>query len=159
MNSLFAKLSAALLLIVGLMGTAFFVVDRINTRLYYEELTQQLNAPIAMYVTGQRQLIENGEPDLASLRELAAHAMVINPTAEISYVVPPGRGGSHVTLAIYDCRGRRVRSLIDGATVPGPHKVVWDGKDSSGRSVASGVYFAVLRAGDAQKSHKLIVRR
>jgi hypothetical protein len=36
MNSLFAKLSAALLLIVGLMGTAFFVVDRINTRLYYE---------------------------------------------------------------------------------------------------------------------------
>ena len=36
-----------------------------------------------MYVTGQRELIRNGNPDLESLRELAAHAMVINPTAEI----------------------------------------------------------------------------
>ena len=83
MNSLSAKLSVALLVIVGLMGSAFFVVDRVNTRLYYEELTQRLNAPIAMYVTGQRTLITNGQPDLMSLSELASHAMVINPTAEI----------------------------------------------------------------------------
>jgi signal transduction histidine kinase len=83
MNTLFAKLSTALLVIVALMGSAFFVVDRINTRAYYEELTQSLNAPIAMYVTGQRDLISNGIPDLENLRDLAAHAMVINPTAEI----------------------------------------------------------------------------
>lgn len=83
MNTLFARLSIALLVIVGLMGVAFYIVDRINTRLYYEELSQTLNAPIAMYVTGQRQLISNGEPDIESLRDLASHAMVINPTAEI----------------------------------------------------------------------------
>ena len=83
MNTLFARLSMALLVIVGLMGTAFFVVDRINTRIYYEELTQRLNAPIAMYVTAQRELINDGVPDLESLQELASHAMVINPTAEI----------------------------------------------------------------------------
>ena len=83
MNTLFAKLSIALLVIVSLMGSAFFVVDRINTHLYYEELTQRLNAPIAMYVTGQRQLISDGVPDLGSLQELAGQAMVINPTAEI----------------------------------------------------------------------------
>lgn len=65
------------------MGAAFFLVDRKVSRLYYEELTQKLNAPIAMYVTGQRQLISNGEPDLKSLQDLAGHAMVINPTAEI----------------------------------------------------------------------------
>jgi signal transduction histidine kinase len=83
MNTLFARLSIALLVIVGLMGAAFYVVDRINTGLYYEELSQTLNAPIAMYVTGQRQLITNGEPDIESLQDLAGHAMVINPTAEI----------------------------------------------------------------------------
>jgi signal transduction histidine kinase len=82
-NTLFAKLSTTLLIIVVLMGSVFFVVDRRNTRLYYEELTQRLNAPIAMYVTGQRELITDGVPDLESLRELASHAMVINPTAEI----------------------------------------------------------------------------
>ncbi len=83
MQTLFAKLSIALITIVVLMGAAFFVVDRINTRIYYEELTQKLNAPIAMYVTGQRDLITAGTPDLASLADLASHAMVINPTAEI----------------------------------------------------------------------------
>ena len=83
MNTLFTKLSIALLLIVGCMGSAFFILDRINTRAYYDELSQRLNAPIAMYVTQQRQLIVDGVPDLDSLRDLAGHAMVINPTAEI----------------------------------------------------------------------------
>ncbi len=83
MNTLFAKLSVALLIVIGLMGSAFVIVDRVSTRMYYEELTQRLNAPIAMYVTGERTLIETGVPDLASLAELARQAMVINPTAEI----------------------------------------------------------------------------
>lgn len=83
MNTLFAKLSVALLIVIGLMGSAFLIVDRVSTRLYYEELTQRLNAPIAMYVTGERTLIEDGTPDLESLAELAQQAMVINPTAEI----------------------------------------------------------------------------
>lgn len=91
MNTLFAKLSATLLIIVGLMGAALFVVDRINTRVYYEELSQNLNAPIAMYVTGQRALIQDGVPDLESLRELASHAMVINPTAEIFLLDTDGK--------------------------------------------------------------------
>lgn len=83
MNTLFAKLSIALVIIVGAMGTAFFFLERTNTKAYYEELSQHLNAPIAMYVTNQRQLITDGVPDLESLRDLAGHAMVINPTAEI----------------------------------------------------------------------------
>ncbi len=89
MRSLFAKLSVALLMIVGLMGAAFFVKDRNNTRLYYEELTQRLKQPIAMYVTGERQLISNGVADVESLQELASRAMVINPTAEI-YLLDSG---------------------------------------------------------------------
>ena len=83
MNTLFAKLSVALLLIVGGMGTAFYFIERVNTQTYYDELSQHLNAPIAMYVTDQRQLIKDGVADLDSLHDLAGHAMVINPTAEI----------------------------------------------------------------------------
>lgn len=117
MNTLFARLSTALLIIVLLMGTAFFVVDRVNTQLYYEELTQRLNAPIAMYVTGQRQLISNGAPDLDSLRELASHAMVINPTAEIYLLDTAGKILGHgmppetVVLDAVDLAP--VRALID----------------------------------------------
>ena len=118
MNTLFAKLSTALLIIVALMGTAFFIVDRINTRAYYEELTQTLNAPIAMYVTGQRQLIEDGRPDLASLRELAAHAMVINPTAEIYLLDTTGNILGHALPEDTVMRERvdlaPIKALIEG---------------------------------------------
>jgi len=119
MNTLFAKLSTALLIIVALMGSAFFVVDRINTRTYYEELTQNLNAPIAMYVTGQRQLISNGVPDLASLRDLAAHAMVINPTAEIYLLDVDGNILGHAlpeeTVLRQQVDLAPLKALIDGS--------------------------------------------
>ena len=89
--SLFAKLSVALVLLVTAMGSAIFFVDRVNTRLYYEELTQRLNAPIAMYVTEQRELIRDGAPDVNSLKELAERAMIINPSAEIYLINQQGR--------------------------------------------------------------------
>ena len=118
MNTLFAKLSAALLLIVGLMGTAFFAVDRINTQLYYEELTQSLNSPIAMYVTGERDLINAGIPDLESLLELASRAMVINPTAEIYLLDAEGNILGHGLPADTVLRNKvdldPVKALIDG---------------------------------------------
>jgi len=123
MRTLFAKLSIALITIVVLMGTAFFVVDRVNTRVYYEELTQQLNAPIAMYVTGQRDLITAGTPDLDSLADLANHAMVINPTAEIYLLDTEGNILGHglpPDSVVHDKVDLRpIRSLIDGsATMP-----------------------------------------
>ncbi len=83
MNTLFAKLSIALLVIVVLIGASFFFVVQFSTRLYYEEITQRLNASIAMYVTGERQLIDDGVVNSESLSLLAQQAMIINPSVEI----------------------------------------------------------------------------
>lgn len=123
MNTLFAKLSAALLVIVILMGSVFFFAGRINTQLYYEELTQRLNAPIAMYVTGQRDLIKDGVPDLDSLTDLAGHAMVINPTAEIYLLDTEGEILGHglppETVMLERVELAPLKALIDGsATMP-----------------------------------------
>ena len=89
MKRLHYKLSAAMLVIVMLLGAAFYVVDRYSVRLYYEELSQRLNASLAMYVASARPLIRNGEVNRQALEALANRAMVINPTAEI-YLVAPG---------------------------------------------------------------------
>ena len=119
MNTLFARLSLALILIVGAMGAAFFFIERSNTRNYYEELSQHLNVPIAMYVTDQRQLISDGVPDLDSLRDLAGHAMAINPTAEIYLLDKEGNILGH-NLPVETVLQSRVDlapvlTLIDGA--------------------------------------------
>jgi two-component system, OmpR family, sensor kinase len=94
-HTLFARLSIALMLIVGLIGGAFFAIEHFSTRLYYEEITQRLNASIAMYVTGEMQLIEDGVVDETALTLLAQRAMVINPTVEVYLLDTAGRILAH----------------------------------------------------------------
>ena len=83
MKSLFAKLSVALFLVVTLLGSGFFLIERYSTQNYYEEITQRLNSSIAMYVTGERQLMEDFVVNHEALSLLAQQAMVINPTVEV----------------------------------------------------------------------------
>lgn len=83
MHSLFARLSIALLALVACVGGGFFVIEQWSAGQYYEELTQRLNAPIAMYVTGQASLLNNGQVNAPEMARLAEQAMVINPTAEV----------------------------------------------------------------------------
>ena len=90
MKHLHYKLSGAMFVIVLFLGAAFYLVDRYSIRLYYEELSQRLNASLAMYVVNAGPLIRNGEVDREALSELANRAMVINPTAEIYLVTPDG---------------------------------------------------------------------
>jgi hypothetical protein len=51
---------------------------------------------------------------------------------------------ANVDLAIYDAAGRQVASLLHGELPAGRRSVTWDGRDASGRTVASGLYFARL---------------
>jgi arabinogalactan endo-1,4-beta-galactosidase len=48
--------------------------------------------------------------------------------------------GGRVRLAVYDVAGRLVATLLERSLGPGPGPVVWDGRDSAGVPVASGVY-------------------
>ncbi len=73
--------------------------------------------------------------------------------AAIAYDVPAG--GSPIDLAVYDLSGRRVAELVRGFTGPGRHRVEWDGRDSSGRIVADGIYFVRMEARNASFTRKI----
>jgi len=45
-----------------------------------------------------------------------------------------------VRIAIYDLRGRLIRTLASESVPAGPGHIEWDGKDDAGRQVSSGVY-------------------
>jgi signal transduction histidine kinase len=85
------KLSLATLAIVVLLGAAFYWIDRTSVRLYHEELSQRLNASLAMYVVNAEPLLQNAEVNHEALATLAQRAMVINPTAEIYLLAPDGK--------------------------------------------------------------------
>jgi hypothetical protein len=61
-----------------------------------------------------------------------------NPSTEISYTVP---SLSRLTLRIYDLDGRLVRTLVDRVVEAGVQTAHWDGRDASGVSVPSGIYY------------------
>lgn len=96
MRQLHKRLSVAMLIIVLILGAAFFLLDRSSSRLYHEELSQRLNSSLAMYIVNEKPLIIDGQVDQAALAELAHQAMVINPTAEIYLLDNTGKVLGHV---------------------------------------------------------------
>jgi hypothetical protein len=48
---------------------------------------------------------------------------------------------NRITVNIYDILGQHVATLYDGETQPGTNRVIWNGLNSEGRSVSSGLYF------------------
>jgi len=71
---------------------------------------------------------------------------------------------AEVTLRIYTVNGELVRTLAFGHTPGGVYQsrsraAYWDGKNEVGESVASGVYFYTLTAGDFTATRKLLIRK
>ncbi len=66
---------------------------------------------------------------------------------------------AEVTLEVYDLAGRSVTTLVEGPTGAGPHTVPWDLTDAAGATVASGVYFYRLDAGEESITKKIVVTK
>jgi hypothetical protein len=66
---------------------------------------------------------------------------------------------SDCTLTVYDSRGGRIAVLFEGRKNAGNHSVRWDGRNSAGASVPSGVYVARLTVGTAVRSTKMVLIR
>jgi hypothetical protein len=77
-----------------------------------------------------------------------------NPQTSVEYSVPKR---SHVLIEIYNITGQRVRTLVDGTVPPGTYRIVWDGKNAAGQSVASGVYLYRFQAGDHVDTKKMVL--
>ena len=66
---------------------------------------------------------------------------------------------SAATLSIYDTAGRLVRAFRTGSSSAAKRHVVWDGTDSSGNRVASGVYlFKLEHEGSVATTRGVLLR-
>ena len=66
------------------------------------------------------------------------HPNPFNPSTTIRFNV--AREG-HIDLAVYDLSGRRIKTLLSETRGVGEQEVSWDGTNSSGARVPSGMYF------------------
>ena len=61
-----------------------------------------------------------------------------NPTTTISFDLATD---SEVAVEVYNLRGQKVKTLVKQKMVAGQNNVVWNGDDSNGSKVSSGIYF------------------
>jgi hypothetical protein len=64
---------------------------------------------------------------------------------------------SRVVLQIYNVLGQMVKTLLDDVKTPGSHRISWDGNNSTGEFLSSGVYIFRLQVNEKRQSRKMIL--
>jgi subtilisin family serine protease len=103
--------------------------------------------------TCQPTAVDEGEPRMPRRYALGQNVPnPFNPQTTIAFALPQG---GPTTLRVFDVRGRRVLTLVDGDLPAGEHQVVWNGRGDDGARVASGVYFYEIRSGSFRAVKKM----
>lgn len=77
-----------------------------------------------------------------------------NPSTTIAFSL---KEASPVQIQIFNIHGQVVRTLVNNQMNAGHHSVEWNGRDNSGRGVASGIYFYRMRAGNYNDTRKMML--
>ncbi len=77
-----------------------------------------------------------------------------NPETTISFSVPQS---GDVTLAVYNIKGQKVKTLVSDTLEMGQHTATWKGTDNAGKSVSSGIYFYRLEADGKTATKKMLL--
>ncbi|MFC1730470.1 FlgD immunoglobulin-like domain containing protein [candidate division KSB1 bacterium] len=79
-----------------------------------------------------------------------------NPETTITFSIP--RAGN-VKVTVYSVLGEEVKTIVNSEINAGPHTVRWDGTNSRGQPVSSGVYIYRIDAGEYSSSKKMLLLR
>ncbi|MBL8027696.1 MAG: hypothetical protein JNL74_14840 [Fibrobacteres bacterium] len=82
-----------------------------------------------------------------------------NPSVAIYYFQDEVSAPLPVYLKFYNVSGRVVRTLVSNAKRVGYHKMVWDGKEESGKTAASGMYVCELVIGRKISMKKVMLTK
>jgi hypothetical protein len=103
-----------------------------------------------------RATAEGGQTPLRQVQLGQNFPNPFNPRTSLLYSVPVSM---EVKFAIYDVKGRLVRTLVDGQVEAGEHREEWDGKDDSGHEVPAGVYHYRLSTKEGSSVRRMVLVR
>ena len=137
------KLTNGVLYIADLYQLRTFRVHPEGYSLAVEELTPSEWTPNPLKPTVANRLSQN-------------FPNPFNPETWIPYQLA---SDTNVVIHIYDTHGRRIYSKRLGHQKAGSHTAYWDGRNTTGEPVASGVYFYSLEAGTFHATRKMLIQR
>ncbi|HQC58605.1 MAG TPA: T9SS type A sorting domain-containing protein, partial [Candidatus Syntrophosphaera thermopropionivorans] len=90
------------------------------------------------------------------IKGLKIYPNPFNPEVNISFSTATN---NNVKINIYNIRGQKITTLYDGKLSAGQHTFHWNGKDSNGRSAASGIYLLRVETGNEHHTLKMILMK
>ena len=69
------------------------------------------------------------------------------------------RETTNVRIKIYNILGKALRTLVDKKQTTGEQSVIWDGRDSHGNEMSSGVYIFRIQFDGDVASRKMVLLR
>ncbi len=90
-------------------------------------------------------------PDKFSLEQ--NYPNPFNPTTTIRFGIPEQ---ADVRMVIYDIKGRQIQSIELIEQAPGWYDFIWNGSDTNGQLVSTGLYFCRLQAGANVETIKMV---
>jgi hypothetical protein len=90
------------------------------------------------------------------IKGLKIYPNPFNPEVNISFSTTTN---NNVKINIYNIRGQKITTLYDGKLSAGQHTFHWNGKDSNGRSAASGIYLLRVESGNEHHTLKMILMK
>ncbi len=137
----------------------FDTEDVNNLNIPLSKNIEDFNIPLSVEPTGGLALIMLGDVKRTAL--LQNFPNPFNPETWIPYTLA---ADAELQVGIYDVEGTLVRQLDIGRQGAGRYlsrqtAAYWDGRDQSGESVASGVYFYTLEADAFSETRRMVIRK
>jgi hypothetical protein len=128
---------------------------RIEKAILVDREAHKIPVEIVSEIKKSDQDLTTGETGIPQEFSLSAnYPNPFNPETEIKYALPKD---CHVTLAIYNILGEKVKVLVDEQQSAGYRRACWDGKSDKGEEVASGVYFYRLETKEFSQVKKMML--
>lgn len=114
--------------------------------------TLSYHGPISITLTDQEDENQTETPTVTCL--LQNYPNPFNPTTCLVYYL---KSPETVTFRMYNAKGQLVRSYLQQHATAGRYNLVFDGLDSHGKTLSSGIYYCVMKAGTVTSKIKMIM--
>ncbi|NQV18525.1 MAG: T9SS type A sorting domain-containing protein [Armatimonadetes bacterium] len=139
------------------------VYDVYAERVFYEDVIEyevevfdsqftQVLIPMIEIVDVENNVISKSE---FLISDLTNFPNPFNPMTTISFELNT-ENAEDIEIVIYNLKGQKVKQFSD---IRDQTSVIWDGRDDSGQSVSSGIYFYKLKAGDFREVRKMVLMK
>ena len=100
---------------------------------------------------------DTGAPGIPTATKLDnAYPNPFNPNTTIRYQL---KDAGKVKIEIFNLKGQVLRSFEKGHDAAGHYGIVWDGRDSSGKELSSGVYLYKMSSGGYSETKKVVLQK